>query len=93
MSNGDSFELLLNQLLKDVRVISENLELIGLFYVGKFTLKSLWCVSKAIYSFVLPRLVSNDGWIKSHGKWAIVNGLILTRVDFKLLNRLINLFI
>jgi len=75
MSNGDSFELLLNQLIKDLRVISENLELIGLFYIGKLALKSLWCVSKAIQAFVVPRVVSNDDWIRSHGKWAIINGI------------------
>lgn len=72
--SSDSFELLLNQFLKDLRIVNDNLALIGLFYLGKNILKSTLCLSKALKVYLLPRLMSNEAWIKSHGQWAILSG-------------------
>lgn len=72
--SSDSFELLLNQLIKDLKIINENLELIGLFYLGKAAIKSIFYLSNSLRVFLLPKLVSNEAWIRSHGKWAIING-------------------
>lgn len=79
--SSDSFELLLNQLVKDLKVINENLELIGIFYLGKAAVKSLLYLSNSFRVFVLPKLVSNETWIRSHGKWAIVNGMLVILDD------------
>ena len=77
MSGADSFQLILNELVKDIKEINERLAVVGIYYLGKLTLKAIGTFYTCSRSYIIPLLVSNDKWLKSLGNWAIVTGFKL----------------
>ena len=74
MSTSDSFEILLNHMLKDLRDLNDALALIGIYHVGKLTVNALFRTFIGARSYLLPRIFSNKKWVKSLGRWAMVSG-------------------
>lgn len=74
MSTSDSFELLLNHMLKDLRDVNDALALIGIYHVTKLTVKAFYKTFIGFRSYLLPRIFSNKKWIKSLGNWAMISG-------------------
>jgi 17beta-estradiol 17-dehydrogenase / very-long-chain 3-oxoacyl-CoA reductase len=74
MNGVDSVELLISEIGKNMKNITDTFALIGLIYVGKLSFK---CISNGLYGFktyLLPKLITNDKWLKSMGDWAIITG-------------------
>jgi hypothetical protein len=74
MSGADSFQLILNQLIKDINDINDKLAVVGIFYTGKFLFKSAHIMYLGSRTYLMPRVFSNEQWLKSLGDWAIVTG-------------------
>ena len=77
MSGADSFQLILNELVKEIKEINERLAVVGIYYLGKLTLKAIRRLYTCSRSYLIPLLISNDKWLRSLGNWAIVTGLYL----------------
>jgi hypothetical protein len=74
MNGADSVELLISEIGKNMKNITDTFALIGLIYVGKLSFE---CISNGLYGFktyFLPKLLKNDKWLKSLGGWAIITG-------------------
>lgn len=74
MAGSDSFQLVLNELIKDINDINDKFAVVGIFYIGKFVVKSINLVYQGSRTYLIPRLFSNEQWLKSLGDWAIVTG-------------------
>jgi hypothetical protein len=75
MAGVDSFELILNNyILKDVKNITENLALVGLFYLGKLTFKSIRRIYVGGKVYLWPSIFSNKKSIDNLGNWVCING-------------------
>jgi len=74
MSGSDSFQLILNELVKEINEINDRLALVGIYYLGKLTVRAISHFYSASRTYILPVLYSNDKWLKSLGNWAIVTG-------------------
>lgn len=74
MAHSDSFQLVLNELTKDLKDINDALALIGLYHLGKIAIKALYNTYICAKTYLLPRIFSNEKWLKSLGSWAVVTG-------------------
>jgi hypothetical protein len=78
MAGVDSFELILNRyILRDLKDLTDNLALVGLFYLGKLTFKSIRRAYVAGTIYFLPNIFSNQTNIENLGKWVCINGKII----------------
>ena len=84
MSGADSFQFILNELVKEIRDINDTLALFGIYFLGKLTLKSFGKLYTCSRSYVVPLIFSNDEWLKSLGNWAIITGFIWNLIGFVL---------
>lgn len=74
MSGSDSLQLVIFEISKSLREITETLALVGCIYVSKLSYN---VICKSFYGFrvyIIPRLFTNNKWLKSLGEWAIVTG-------------------
>jgi 17beta-estradiol 17-dehydrogenase / very-long-chain 3-oxoacyl-CoA reductase len=50
------------------------LSALGLFYILKISFKWLLSIIYGFKTYILPKYVRNDEWIRSLGSWAVVTG-------------------
>ena len=74
MAGADSFQLILNEIVRQINDINDTLALVGIYFAGKLVVKSLGKVYTCSKTYLLPLVISNDKWLKSLGNWAIVTG-------------------
>ena len=74
MASSDSFQLVLTEISKSIREITETFALIGVAYVGKLSVNFISNTLYGLRTYLLPRLINNDKWLKSMGQWAVVTG-------------------
>ena len=65
----DSAKPLLDEVLKTLKHTEEILSYIGIFYIGKFTIKSLWSVMSGARIHLLSKLTA-PRLPEKYGKWA-----------------------
>ncbi|KAB7500083.1 Inactive hydroxysteroid dehydrogenase-like protein 1 [Armadillidium nasatum] len=69
----DSFSLVINELLPALRRLEEILAIVGLFYIGKVGLNTLWDLGFGFRSHIYSRLWRKK-FVQRFGKWAVVTG-------------------
>jgi hypothetical protein len=78
MSTVDSFQLFLNQSLKDFQTFNDTLALIGFYYFGKKLIQTAGITFTVGKTFILPKLNGSNHlkWVQLLGDWAVVAGKI-----------------
>ena len=74
MCGSDSLQLVISEISKSIREVTETFALIGLAYVSKLSLNFICKSFYGVKVYLLPKLFKNDKWLKSMGDWAIVTG-------------------
>jgi 17beta-estradiol 17-dehydrogenase / very-long-chain 3-oxoacyl-CoA reductase len=74
MSGSDSFQLLFNEISRQITNINDTLALIGLYYITKTSLKCLLNIYRGVKVYIVSQLFGTDKWLRSMGEWAIVTG-------------------
>jgi hypothetical protein len=77
MATSDSLHFLIDQMSKDFGLVNDTLALVGLFYIGKLSCNLISSSVEALRTYLLPRIFSNEKWLKNLGNWAIVTGKLV----------------